>query len=137
MIPLKEYLLSKHEIAEGGDLSLGDLQQLADERKQKDKKNRAEYKEKKSVNKYLNGKQQEEFMVLAATAGKLEEMIEEWMEHGVSKERIKEARTALSFVYRTMNTYVKHISEKEIQKVIRRLSLSKIQVVSYGIVQRP
>jgi len=82
---------------------------------------------------YLNAKEQEELMVLAAFAGKLEELIETWSTLGVDKCRLKEARTTLSFLYRTMDSFVASVQDDSIiRQVVKKLKYTSIKINTGG-----
>ena len=82
---------------------------------------------------YLNAKEQEELMVLAAFAGKLEELIETWSAVGVDKCRLKEARTTLSFLYRTMDSFVASVQDDSIiKRVAKKLKYTSIEIKTGG-----
>lgn len=65
---------------------------------------------------YLSKHDRDELILLAAMASKMEEIIEAWYKHGRPRERIKYGKTALTYVYKAMDTYFTGMTEKEKEK---------------------
>lgn len=70
---------------------------------------------------YLGRCEREEIMILAAIASKLEEYIENWYKHQRPRKRITYAKTALTYIYKSMDTYFDGLSEAEKRQQIYRI----------------
>jgi len=70
---------------------------------------------------YLSRDDRESLMVLAAVASKLEDFIHEWLKHGIDRSRIKYAKTALTYIYKSMDTYFDGLSEAEKRQQVYRI----------------
>lgn len=79
---------------------------------------------------YLGRHEREELMVLAAIASKLEELLEEWYKHTRPRRRITYAKTALTYIYKSMDLYFDGLTEQEktqqIYRVLRDLKQCRI-----------
>lgn len=62
---------------------------------------------------YLSKGDREELIILTALVSKLEELLEIWYSYRRSKERIKYGKTALTFLYKAMDTYFSAIPERD------------------------
>lgn len=112
MATLREILEARNEIALEGPIDLEKLEKiLAVKRQEKrEKKKTAGLQPQQSTRKnYMNRAEREEFMILAAMAGKLEEIIENWVNLNRPKDRIKWARMALAYLYKAMDDCVRGI----------------------------
>lgn len=107
--------------------------------KQKLRQLEREYKRKpkREAQEYLNRHDREEFMVLAAVASKLEDFIQEWYKYGRPKDRIKFGKTALTYVYKAMDTYFEGMTETEktqqVYKILRDLRQCSIYLERGGV----
>lgn len=74
---------------------------------------------------YLSQYDREELILLAAIASKIEELIALWYQHRRSKDRIKYGKTALTYIYKAMDTYFENMTEaekeREVYKALRDL----------------
>ena len=69
-------------------------------------------------------------MILAAMAGKLEEVIDNWEKHNRPRERIKWARTSLTFLYKAMDDCVKGIPLETIAQIVREVDCAPLVLSS-------
>ena len=60
-------------------------------------------------------------MTLAAIASKLEEFIENWYKYQRPRKRITYAKTALTYIYKAMDTYFDSFTEQEKTQQVYRL----------------
>lgn len=128
---LREILEARNEIALEGATSLTQLEKIIAEKKNK-KKNRPRKQNRPEVRKgYMSRAEREEFMILAAMAGKLEEVIENWEKYNRPRERIKWARSSLTFLYKAMDDCVKGIPPENIAQTVREVGLCTIGVIEY------
>jgi hypothetical protein len=70
---------------------------------------------------YLGRHEREELMVLAAIASKLEEFIENWYKYQRPRKRITYIKTALTYVYKTMDAYFDGLTEAEKTQQVYRI----------------
>lgn len=139
MATLREILEARNEIALEGPIDLEKLEKiLAAKRQEKRKKKKtAGPQPQQSTRKnYMNRAEREEFMMLAAMAGKLEEIIENWVNLNRSKDRIKWARMALAYLYKAMDDCVRGIPLDVIAQVVREVGLCTIGVIEYHPTRR-
>jgi len=64
-------------------------------------------------------------------AGKLEEIVENWVRLNRPKDRIKWARTSLAFLYKAMDDCVKGIPLETIAQIVREVGLCTIGVIEH------
>lgn len=139
MATLREILEARNEIALEGPIDLEKLEKiLAVKRQEKrEKKKTAGPQPQQSTRKnYMNRAEREEFMILAAMAGKLEEIIENWVNLNRPKDRIKWARMALAYLYKAMDDCVRGIPLDVIAQVVREVGLCTIGVIEYQPTRR-
>jgi len=133
MATIREILEARNEIALEGPTSLEQLEKIITQ-KRNEKKNRPpkQKQTRQEVRKdYMNRAEREEFMILAAMAGKLEEVIDNWEKHNRPRERIRWAKTSLTFLYKAMDDCVKGIPLETIAQVVREVGLCTIGVIEY------
>lgn len=131
MATIREILEARNEITLEGPVSLEQLEKVI-AKKQSEKKSKTPKQARPAVRKsYMNRAEREEFMILAAMAGKLEEVIDNWEKHNRPRERIKWARTSLTFLYKAMDDCVKGIPLETIAQIVREVSLCTIGVIEY------
>jgi uncharacterized protein YcbK (DUF882 family) len=131
---LREILEARNEIALEGPIDLEKLEKIlaAKRQEKREKKKTARPQPQQSTRKnYMNRAEREEFMILAAMAGKLEEIIENWVNLNRPKDRIKWARTSLTFLYKAMDDCVKGIPLETIAQIVREVGLCTIGVIEY------
>jgi len=131
---LREILEARNEIALEGSIDLEKLKKIlaAKRQEKREKKKTTGPQPQQSTRKnYMNRAEREEFMILAAMAGKLEEIIENWVNLNRPKDRIKWARTSLTFLYKAMDDCVKGIPLETIAQIVREVSLCTIGVIEY------
>ena len=119
---LREILEARNEIALEGPIDLEKLEK---------KKTTGPQPQQSTRKNYMNRAEREEFMILAAMAGKLEEVIDNWEKHNRPRERIKWARTSLTFLYKAMDDCVKGIPLETIAQIVREVGLCTIGVIEY------
>lgn len=106
---------------------LGAKQKL--ETKEKEYK-KTDSKMKQQKKDYLGRHEREELMVLAAIASKLEELLEEWYKHTRPRRRITYTKTALTYIYKSMDLYFDGLTEQQktqqIYRVLRDLKQCRI-----------
>jgi alpha-glucuronidase len=110
--------------AEIGMISIAELLQEKERLKQAER----QYKRqgpKQGYKSYLSQYDREELILLAAIASKIEELIALWYQHRRSKDRIKYGKTALTYIYKAMDTYFENMTgaekEREVYKALRDL----------------
>lgn len=133
MATIREILEARNEIALEGTSNLEQLEKILI-RKRNEKKDRPPKQKwaRQDVRKdYMSRVEREEFMILAAMAGKLEEVIDNWEKHNRPRERIKWARTSLTFLYKAMDDCVKGIPLETIAQIVREVGLCTIGVIEY------
>lgn len=131
MATIREMLEARNEIALEGVTSLSQLEKIIAEKKSK-KKRKSKKQNWPEVRKgYMNRAEREEFMVLAAMAGKLEEVINNWEKHNRPRDRIKWARTSLTFLYKAMDDCVQGIPPTTIAQIVREIGLCTIGIIEY------
>src|SRR5690606_34732694 len=91
--------------------------------KRKKKKTAGPQPQQSTGKNYMNRAEREEFMLLAAMTGKLEEIIENWVNLNRPKDRIKWARMALAYLYKAMDDCVRGIPLDVIAQVVREVGL--------------
>ena len=84
-------------------------------------------KNKKSKH-YLNAQERKEVIITAAFVAEWQEFIKKWQEIGRPMEQIKYAKSALTFVFKTMDCIMEHLPDSEKLKVIRRAGRAKITI---------
>ncbi len=75
---------------------------------------------------YLNQEEKKEVIITAAFVGEWQKFIEKWQELGRPKEQIKYAKTAITYIFKTMDCIMLHLPDSEKMKVIRKAGQSKI-----------
>lgn len=88
--------------------------------KEKIKQAEKQYKP-KSQKKYLSKDDREELIMLAAIVSKLDDFIEIWLKLGRPRKRIKYAKTALTYVFKTMDSYFDDFTEIERDEAVRKI----------------
>lgn len=139
MATLREILEARNEIALEGPIDLEKLEKiLAAKRQEKreKKKTTGPQPQQPTRKNYMNRAEREEFMILAAMAGKLEEIIENWVNLNRPKDRIKWARMALAYLYKAMDDCVRGIPLDVIAQVVREVGLCTIGVIEYHPTRR-
>lgn len=92
--------------------------------KEKIQKAEKKYKEQKPqayVKDYLSQYDREEIIVLAAIVSKLEEILCLYYEYQRSKARIKNIKTAITFIYKVMDDYFAGMDELEMRKIVKKI----------------
>lgn len=131
MATIREILEAKNEIALEGVTSLEQLEKIIAEKK-KQKKRRPRKQNQPEIRKtYMNRVEREEFMILAAMASKLEEIIEDWEKYNRPRERIKWARSSLTFLYKAIDDCVKGIPPVTVAQIVREVGLCTVGVIEY------
>lgn len=105
MVTIAEILSAKQQLKEA-------------EKKYKKSKKAAKHKPQKS---YLSRNDREELMVLAAIAGKFEELLENWYKFQRPQKQITYIKTALTYTYKAMDNYFDVLTEGEKKQEIYRL----------------
>lgn len=139
MATLREILEARNEIALEGPIDLEKLEKIlaAKRQEKREKKKTAGLQPQQSTRKnYMNRAEREEFMILAAMAGKLDEIIENWVNLNRPKDRIKWARMALAYLYKAMDDCVRGIPLDVIAQVVREVGLCTIGVIEYHPTRR-
>ncbi len=139
MATLREILEARNEIALEGPIDLEKLEKILTAKRQekREKKKTAGPQPRQSTGKnYMNRAEREEFMFLAAMTGKLEEIIENWVNLNRPKDRIKWARMALAYLYKAMDDCVRGIPLDVIAQVVREVGLCTIGVIEYHPTRR-
>lgn len=141
MATLREILEARNEIALEGPIDLEKLEKILaakrQEKREKKKTAGAGPQRQQSTRKnYMNRAEREEFMILAAMAGKLEEIVENWANLNRPKDRIKWARMALAYLYKAMDDCVRGIPLDVITQVVREVGLCTIGVIKYHPTRR-
>jgi hypothetical protein len=77
---------------------------------------------------YLNHEEQKDVIIAAAFVAEWQKTIREWQEIGRPMEQIKYAKSALTFVFKTMDCIMEHLPDSEKLKVIRRAGRAKITI---------
>ncbi len=75
---------------------------------------------------YLNQEEQKEVVVAAAFVGEWQEIIKRWQELGRPMEQVKYAKSALTFIFKTMDCIMERLPDERKRKVIRRAGQAKI-----------
>lgn len=105
--------------------------------KEKIKNAEKKYKEQKPKTKtyikdYLSQHDREEIIVLAAIISKLEELLCLYYEHHRGKGRIKNIKTAITFLYKVLDDYFIGMSDlekqREVAKIIKELKYYHIEI---------
>ncbi len=139
MATLREILEARNEIALEGPIDLEKLEKILTAKRQekrKKKKTAGPQPQQSTRKNYMNKAEREEFMILAAMAGKLEEIIENWVNLNRPKDRIKWARMALAYLYKAMDDCVRGIPLDVIAQVVREVGLCTIGVIEYHPTRR-
>lgn len=139
MATLREILEARNEIALEGPIDLEKLEKILTAKRQekrKKKKTAGPQPQQSTRKNYMNQAEREEFMILAAMAGKLEEIIENWVNLNRPKDRIKWARMALAYLYKAMDDCVRGIPLDVIAQVVREVGLCTIGVIEYHPTRR-
>lgn len=129
MVTIREILEARHEIALEGPTNLEQLEKtirLRNKKPPEPKQTRPEVRKD-----YMSRVEREEFMLLAAMASKLEEIIVTWVNHGRPRERIKWAKTSLAFIYKAMEDCIKGIPLDTVAQIVREVGLCTIGIVEY------
>lgn len=85
-------------------------------------------KKKKSPKTYLNAEERKEVIIAAAFVVEWQEMIQKWQELGRPTNQIKWAKSALTFIFKTMDEIMLNLPDSEKLRVIREAGKSKIYI---------
>lgn len=77
---------------------------------------------------YLNKEERKEVVIAAAFVAEWQEIIKKWQELGRPMEQIKYAKSALTFVFKTMDCIMEPLPDSEKRKVIRMAGRAKITI---------
>ena len=83
-------------------------------------------KKKKPPKTYLNAEERKEVIITAAFVAEWQEMIQKWQELGRPTNQIKWAKSALTFIFKTMDEIMLNLPDSEKLRVIREAGKSKI-----------
>src|SRR5690554_469493 len=97
MVSIAELLSAKQQLKEA-------------EKKYKENKKAAKSKPQKN---YLSRNDREELMILAAIAGRFEELLENWYQFQRPQKRITYIKTALTYTYKSMDNYFDGLTGKQ------------------------
>lgn len=89
--------------------------QEAEKQYKKAPKKKPQYKD------YLGRQERENLMILAAMVSKLEELIEDWLNHQQPRKRITYAKTSLTFLYKAMDSFFEGLTETAKKQQVYRL----------------
>lgn len=75
---------------------------------------------------YLNKEEMKEVIIAAAFVAEWQEIIKKWQELGRPMEQVKYAKSALTFIFKTMDCIMERLPDERKRKVIRRAGQAKI-----------
>lgn len=85
--------------------------------KQKLQELEKQYKKQKEIRKeYLSEADRQEFILLAAIGGRLESLLESYMQYKRPKNRVKFLKYAITYIFKALDDYFVGMSEKEKEK---------------------
>jgi thiamine pyrophosphokinase len=102
--------------------------------KQKLKELEKQYKTQKQVRKsYISESDRQEFILLAAIGGKLEEILKNYMQYKKPKPRVTALKYTITYIFKVLEDYFLGMSEqekqKEVQKILRDLKSGRYEVM--------
>jgi len=111
-------------------VSIAEILSAKEKLKEAEKQYKKAPKKKQQPKDYLSQHEREEVILLAAIAGKLEEFISEWCTHQRPQRRITYAKTALTYIYKCMDSFFEGLTEQQkiqqVNKMIRALKQCNI-----------
>ncbi|GAQ24236.1 hypothetical protein [Tepidanaerobacter syntrophicus] len=91
-------------------------------------KRKPKIKKSKPEKTYLNQQEQKEIIIIAAFVAEWQEMILRWQELDRPTDQIKWAKSALTFIFKTMDTIMEPLQDDQKMKVIRRAGKARITI---------
>jgi len=102
--------------------------------KQKMREAEKQYRKQKEVRKnYLSEADRQEFILLAAIGGKMEDILKNYMEYKKPRARVKYLKTAITYIFKTLDDYFLGMDDKqrerEALKMVKDLKAKRYEVV--------
>jgi len=77
---------------------------------------------------YLSQEDQKNIIIAAAFVAEWQQIIRTWQEIGRPTEQVKYAKSALTFVFKSMDCIMENLPDSEKMKVIRRAGHAKVSI---------